>query len=120
MDKIILQEVRFLARVGCSDEERSRPQNIFVDVEAFLDLRAAGETDDLTKTACYETMHETMHGIVKERPWHLIEAIAESIAARLLGDFPFTKIVVRIRKPAALAHKDVLFPAVEITRERSG
>ena len=43
-------------------------------------------------------------------------ALAEEIAATLLGRFPMPDISVRIRKPSALAHLGVAAAGVEIHR----
>lgn len=120
MDRIVIQEARFQSRVGVSDEERARPQEIAVDIEAFRDLRAAGESDDLSETVCYAAMHEKAAHIIGGNAFHLIETIAERLAAMVLREFPIEKVIVRVRKPAALAERKVQYAAVEITRERNG
>jgi dihydroneopterin aldolase len=120
MDKIVIQEARFQSRVGVSDEERARPQEIIVDIEGFRDLRGAGASDDLSETVCYAAMHEKAAHIIGANAFRLIETIAERLAAMVLRDFPIEKVVVRVRKPAALAARQVLYAAVEITREKNG
>ncbi len=120
MDKIVIQDARFLSRVGVSDEERARPQEIIVDIEMFRDLRAAGESDDLRETVCYAAVHEKTAQIIGSADFHLIEAIAERLAAMVLCGFAVERVVVRVRKPAALAARDVRHAAVEITREKNG
>ena len=119
MDKIIVQEARFQSRVGVSEKERAQPQEIIVDIEAFRDLRAAGESDDLEQTVCYATVHEKAAQIISANSFHLIETIAERLAAMVLRDFPIEKVIIRVRKPAALAARQVRYAAVEITREKN-
>ena len=120
MDKILIQEACFQSHVGVSDKERDQLQEIVVDIEMFRDLRAAGESDDLRETVCYASVHEKAARIIGENSFHLIETIAEGLAAMVLQDFPIEKVVIRVRKPAALAARNVRCAAVEITREKNG
>ena len=120
MDKILIQEARFQSHVGVSDEERAQLQEIVVDIEMFRDLRAAGESDDLRETVCYATVHAKAAQIIGGNAFHLIETIAEQLAAMVLRDFPIGKVVIRVRKPAALAARNVRYASVEITREKNG
>jgi dihydroneopterin aldolase len=119
MDRILIQEARFQSHVGVSDEERTQPQEIIVDIEMFRDLRAAGESDDLRETVCYATVHTKAAQIIGGKAFHLIETIAEQLAAMVLRDFPIEKVVIRVRKPAALAARNVRYATVEITRQKN-
>jgi 7,8-dihydroneopterin aldolase/epimerase/oxygenase len=120
MDKIIVKDARFLARVGVSEEERARPQEIFLDIYAYADLRPANRTDDFERAICYRQLHQAAAAVVDARPYHLIETIAERIAEDLLQRFPVGQVVIQVRKPGALRDQDVRFAAVEITRTQNG
>jgi dihydroneopterin aldolase len=120
MDKIIIREARLQARVGISEAERSQPQEIELDIEAFRDLRPAGLSDDYNDTVCYAAMLTAASRVVTAQPYHLIEAIAENVAAAILAEFEIHRVLVRVRKPGALAKQNARYAAVEIMREKNG
>jgi len=108
------------ARVGVTAGERKTLQDIVVCLVLHLDLRPAGATDDLAKTVDYDAVCGTVAEIVRSRPYHLIEAIAEEVAGTVLSDFDVAAVEVRVEKPGALRARGVPFAAVEIHRTRDG
>lgn len=120
MDKIIIEGASFQARVGVSDEERRRRQEIVVNLQAFVDTRGAGRQDDLDASVSYVEIHEVAARIISAKPYRLIEAIAEDVAAAILQSFAAVSgVVVRVAKPAALGERGVRLTAVEITRMKN-
>ena len=118
-DRIFLLGMEFVGRHGVTDEERSEPQTIEVDVELTVDLRTAGTTDDLDQTVDYAAAFDRCRIIVEERTFHLVEGIAEAIAADLLDSFErIESVLVRIRKPGAPIDGVVEQAGVEIERGR--
>ena len=118
-DRIFLHQMQFEGRHGVGDEERSAPQLIELDVEMMLDLGAAGRSDDLEETVNYSTAFERCRAIVEERSFHLLEGIAEAVAADLLSSFPrLESVVVRVRKPGVPIDGVLEFAGVEIERSR--
>lgn len=117
MDKIIIEGASFQARVGVSEEERRRQQEIVVNLQAFVDTRRAGKQDDLEAAVSYVEIHEIAARIISAKPYRLIETIAEDVAAAVLQRFSaLAGVVVRVAKPAALGDRGVRLTAVEITR----
>ncbi len=119
MDRIIIPGIPLRARVGVSEAERASEQEIVVEVELGLDLRAAGTTDDLSRTVDYESVCDVVAAAATARAFRLIEAIAEACAASVLARFPAVdEVRVRVRKPSALQSRHVSFAAVEVLRRR--
>ena len=119
-DRIFLLGMEFEGRHGVTDEERSEPQTIGVDVEMSLDLRAAGTTDDLAQTVDYGDAFERCRIVVEDRSFHLLEGIAEAVAADLLDHFErLESVVVRVRKPGVPIEGVVEEAGVEIERHRA-
>jgi dihydroneopterin aldolase len=118
-DRIVLTGMRFEGRHGVSDDERSLPQLLEIDLEAHLDLAEAGRTDDLAATVDYGPLIRTCRAIVEERSFRLLEAIAELIAAEVLADRRIERVVVRVRKLAVPVDADLDHATVEIDRARS-
>jgi dihydroneopterin aldolase len=118
-DRIALLNMRFEGRHGVLEEERATPQSFEVDVEMYLDLRPAGLTDDLTQTVDYRTAFDICRDVVEGPSCQLLETLAETIAARLLGAFAMaglSEVVIRVRKPNAVLPGPLDAAAVEIRR----
>lgn len=118
-DRIILTNLRFEARHGVHDWEREAAQPFEVDVELVLDLRPAGETDDLGLTIDYGPVYRIVQGVLEGPSIRLLEAIAERISHQLLATYPTVeRVVVRVRKPGVQLGGPLDHAAVEITRPR--
>jgi len=119
-DRIVLEGMTFYGYHGDHPAERELGQRFVVDVALTLDLRPAGETDDLARTVDYVAVHRTAREIVEGEPQKLIETVAERLAAALLARFPVEQVWVRLSKPGApIPHAVFSRVAVEITRRRS-
>jgi len=119
-DQIFVHGMEFEGRHGVSDEERSMPQLIEVDVEVGLDLRAAGKSDDLAQTVDYGEVFEVCRAQVEQRSYHLLEGIAEAIAADILARFErIDSAAVRVRKPGVPIDGVVEYAGVRVERSRS-
>jgi dihydroneopterin aldolase len=118
-DRIALTNMRFQGRHGVLEEERAQAQPFEVDVELYLDLKPAGVSDDLSRTVDYRDVFEICRAVVEGPSYQLIEALAESVAARLLAAFEaagLSEVVVRVRKPRVPLPGLLDHAAVEIRR----
>lgn len=114
MDRIFLRGMRFMACHGVLPHEREVPQPFEVDVELGLDLRSAGESDDLDDTVNYAKVYDVVSTVLTVARKYLIEAIAEKIADDLLRDFDSLRWVrVTVHKPTAPI--DGIFSDVGVT-----
>ena len=114
MDRIFLRGMRFMACHGVLPHEREVPQPFEVDVEMGLELRAAGESDDLADTVNYAKVYDVVSTVLTVARKYLIEAIAEKIADDLLRDFDSLRWVrVTVHKPTAPI--DGIFSDVGVT-----
>ncbi len=118
-DRIVLSGMRFEGRHGVTQEERELPQLIELDVELWLDLDAAGRTDELAATVDYGPVIELCRDVVERRSFRLLEAIAEATAAAILRSTAALSVVVRVRKLAVPVDADLDFAGVEIQRGRA-
>ncbi|HEX2282207.1 MAG TPA: dihydroneopterin aldolase [Thermomicrobiales bacterium] len=121
-DEIFLEGMRFYAYHGVNPEEQALGQRFLVDVALAVDLRPAGQSDDLASTVSYSAVYKVVRVIVEGEPRQLIEAVAEDIAAAILTAFPrVARITVTVRKPEAPMKGSMLDAAgVRVTRSRSG
>lgn len=118
-DRIVLAGMAFRARHGVHPEEKIRPQRFEVDLELGLDLRPAGETDDLARTVDYGLVHETVRRVVEGPSLDLLEALAEAIARSVLAEHArVEEVEVRVRKPEVQLGGPLDFAGVQIRRSR--
>lgn len=120
MDHVILHGARLEARIGVTEEERARPQELVIDLELETDTREAARTDDLAHSVDYAAVWRRTAGVAGRQPYALVETLAERIAAALLDGFPVRAVRVRVRKPGALRAEGVEWAGVEIERRRDG
>jgi dihydroneopterin aldolase len=119
MDKILFQGMKFYAYHGVFPEENKLGQTYTVDLEVGINLRSAGETDQLEETINYAELYQIVKEIMENEQYKLIESVAEKIASQALTKFPkMNDILVRVTKPnpPIPGHYDAV--AVEITRAR--
>jgi dihydroneopterin aldolase len=116
MDKIIACGMTFMGCHGVLPQEKDHPQPFGVDLEMYLDLRPAGQQDDLNLTVNYAQVFAQVQKIVEEESYNLIEALAENIAASLLYRFPLTGVKVTVYKPQAPVQGKFKYFAVTIER----
>lgn len=119
-DKILLTGMHFFGYHGTLPEERTLGQRFTVDVELRIDLRAAGQSDDLTQTVDYSEVYRQTRAVVEGEPLNLTEAVAERIAAAVLERHARVQSVrVRVGKPFVRLGDTVLDGSVvEIVRAR--
>src|SRR3954451_21983275 len=120
-DEILLERMRFYAYHGVNPEERALGQRFTVDAVMAVDLRRAGQSDDLADTVSYSAVYKLVRGIVEGEPRNLIEAVAEAIAAAILTGFPpVARVTVTVRKPEVPMKGSMIDAAgVRITRSRA-
>ncbi len=118
-DRVALLNMRFEGKHGVLEEERRTAQPFEVDAELHLDVRAAGLADDISRTVDYRDVFRICREVVEGPSFHLIEAVAETIAARLIEDFraaAVSEVVVRVRKPEVALPGSLDAALVEIRR----
>ena len=104
---------------GLLPEEKKIGQRFNVDLELFLNLQVAGETDDMNDSIHYGHVYELVKEIVEGQSVNLIETVAETIATQLF--FKFTLLsacTVKVIKPDPPIPGHYKSVAVEIFREK--
>lgn len=118
-DKIILSGMVFYGYHGANPSEQSLGQRFVVDLEAEYDLRAAGTADALISTVNYSHLFRVVQGVIEGPSVKLLEALAERIAADILGRFPVQAVMVRVKKPEVPIKASIMeYAAVQIYRRR--
>ena len=80
-DRITLTGLAATARHGVLDFEKQIPQPFVLDIGLDVDLRAAGESDDLEASLSYADVAARAIEVCSGEPVDLIETLAARIAA---------------------------------------
>ncbi len=116
-DRIVLTGLTFYGYHGVNPEERVLGQRFVVDVALDLDLRPAGESDDLARSTSYAQVYKLVRDVVEGAPRNLLEAVAEGIAQAALRESGARAVHVRVAKPwAPIKGSTAGTAAVEIHR----
>jgi FolB domain-containing protein len=115
MDKIIIKDALFLGSIGITKKERSKKQEILIDLEICLDLTKAGETDDLSNTLDYVTIVNQIQLMIDDHSYNLIEALAAKIIKGLML-FDIISAIVKVKKPSAIPN--VGYTSVSLFKEK--
>jgi len=118
MDHIRLEGMVFEGRHGVSAAERSRPQAFTVDIDVEADLAKSGASDQIEDTIDYRRLRHAAQDVITGESAHLIESLAERIAASALAIDGVMSVAVRVAKrPKSMEPLDAA--AVEIKRTRA-
>jgi dihydroneopterin aldolase len=119
-DAIVLTGIAATGHHGVFDHERAAGQRFLADLTLELDLSAAGNGDDLTATVDYGAVADAVVDVLAGPPFELIEAVAETIAARVLAGWSLVDSVeVTLHKPNAPIAQEFTDVAVRIRRSRT-
>lgn len=118
VDKILLTGIEFFAYGGVTEAERAIGQHYRVSVELRVDLRRAAQSDRVEDTIHYGEVAELIVATARERPFNLIETVADRIIVRLLDVFPVDEATLRLEKLLPPIDGVVASAAVEIRRGR--
>jgi 7,8-dihydroneopterin aldolase/epimerase/oxygenase len=95
---IRLLNVPLFGHHGVSPAEREAGTLLELDVELDLNLDPAAASDRVRDTVNYMEVHEVVLAAVRDERHHLLEALAASVADRLIERFRADQVRVRIRK----------------------
>ena len=99
---------------GVNEDERRDGQRFLYDVR--LDVGDAGASDRIEDAVDYRQVAACVREVSEARRYHLLEALAGSVAEALLDRFPVAAVRVRVRKPDVRLSVD--YAAVSVERSR--
>jgi dihydroneopterin aldolase len=104
MDRIFITALTAEAVIGIYDWEREVKQRLEVDLEMWLDLRAAVRSDAIEDTLNYKSVAKRVLAFVEASSFRLVEALAGEIARIVLEEFKVERVKVTVHKPGAIRH----------------
>jgi dihydroneopterin aldolase len=118
-DRIELRGLRFDAFVGVLPHEHDAAQPIEIDLDVVCDLAPAGRSDALGDTVDYGGLCDAVEGVVSAGHVELLEALAERMAAAVLGaDGRIEEVVVAVRKLRPPVTQNLSTSGVRLVRRR--
>lgn len=115
-DRVFIKGLKCQARVGVTEAERRQPQDLLVDITFPLSLAKAGQHDDFNATVDYAAASALAQQVAAAKPYNLVEAVGEAIAAALLKQFPLITTVELCLHKFSVPGAE--FVGVAITRDR--
>ena len=118
MDRIFIEGIEFYGYHGASDEEQRIGHRYVVDVEIEFDLSKAGRSDALADTIDYSAVAALVSAAGSTEQHRLLESLAESIAAKILEQYPVESVRITVRKIAPPMNVIAACAGVDILRRR--
>jgi dihydroneopterin aldolase len=118
VDKILIHGIDCVAAIGVTSEERTIKQRLSIDIEILVDAARAAQNDSLKDTIDYSKIATLVMEVCRSRDFHLIESLAELLAARILAGFPTPQARILVRKIEPVVEPRVDHVSIEIVRSR--
>jgi len=115
MDKVIIKNLVARGIIGVYEWERTKPQEILINITLFGDLHKAGSTDNIEDSINYKTVAKGAQSLAENCKRLTVEALASDIANYCLDSPGVLKVKVRVEKPGAVRFAESV--GVEIERE---
>jgi dihydroneopterin aldolase/D-erythro-7,8-dihydroneopterin triphosphate epimerase len=103
MDQIVIRDLLVRGIVGINPDERTKPQDILVDVTMWADTRPAAASDDIEDAVNYRTIAKAIIDHIEAGAPMLVERLVAEIAGICLDADPrVVEVEVAVEKPGAL------------------
>ncbi|AKA70800.1 2-amino-4-hydroxy-6-hydroxymethyldihydropteridine diphosphokinase [Clostridium scatologenes] len=118
MDKMYIEDLQVYGFHGVNQQEKDLGQRFIISAELFLDLKEAGDSDNLNRTVNYAELCFEIEEQFTKQKYDLIESAAEKLAEFILLKHEIVKrIKLKVKKPWAPIGKPVKYVAVEVDRK---
>ncbi len=116
-DKILIRGLRVPCVIGVWEWERQVRQELIMDIDLYLDTRAAGATDDFLQTLSYAEVAEKILADSAAARYQLIEALGAHLMESIFKQYPLVeRLRLEIKKPGAVPEAD--YVGIELERDR--
>jgi len=117
--RIRLNEMVFYGYHGVHAEERKLGQRFVVSITLHTDGDKDTEIRNLEDTVDYTKVYDEVKNIMETHQFHLLETCANTIADKLLEDFPLVqRLRICIQKPSVPIQGSLKSVEVELKRKR--
>jgi FolB domain-containing protein len=101
-DCIEIKDLLLRAIVGIKPDERVKKQDVLLNISLAVDLRPAGESDDITDAVNYRSVAKAVIALVEDTTFYTVEKLATEVARLIVGQFAVSGVTVSVEKPGAL------------------
>jgi len=112
-DALTIHDLKAECRLGVYDWEREKPQPVWIDLELPIDAARAAARDDVRDALDYARLVTVVTTAVRQKPYALLETLAEVIAQAVLSEGGIPRVRVRVKKRSL---PGIDYAAVEIER----
>lgn len=112
--KIFIKNLTLQCIIGCNEDERHRKQPVRITIEFWTNIAVPGSSDLIDDTVSYSTIHAEVVKLVEHSQFHLIEALSNAIAEKVLEGQRVEKVKVIVEKVAV--YDDVESVGIEIEK----
>src|SRR5450756_191304 len=102
MDTIFITDLRIDTRIGVYEWEKHVRQPVLINMEIAMPNSRAGTSDDFADALDYAAVVGRVQAFLADHPHHLLERLAEAIAALVLDEFHAPWVQVQLAKIAPL------------------
>ena len=95
-DQIVIRGLQVSARIGVPESERADPQTLRVHLK--METGTFPERDEIEGTVDYKAVADRVVELAARGERHLIETLAQDIAALVLAEFPVLAVTVELEK----------------------
>lgn len=114
-DEIEIRRLAIETHIGVPDEERAKPQKLWISLWMRPSQGFTGLCDKVENTIDYHTVSLQVAELAAAKPRNLIETLATEIAEFLVATHPLSSVDVKIEKKIL---PNTEFVAVKIHRHR--
>ena len=114
-DTIHIEQLKINCVVGVNEWERKVRRHIFVDLTLATNAAKAAKKDCIEDAIDYIPVSERVTRFVQASSYLLIETLAEKIANVVLGEFPISRIRLKLSKPGAISNAKSVSVSIERT-----
>lgn len=114
---VFVRDLEIKATLGIYAHEKLSPQRVIINIDLSVKERGEPLEDDISNVVSYEKVVDLIKEIVGNGHVHLVETLAEMIAARCLENDWITGVRVRVEKPDIIPEARSV--GVEIERLRT-
>jgi len=114
---VFVRDLEIKATLGIYEHEKLSPQRVIINIDLSVKERGEPLEDDISNVVSYEKIVDLVKEIVATGHVHLVETLAEMIAARCLENDWITGVRVRVEKPDIIPEARSV--GVEIERLRA-
>jgi dihydroneopterin aldolase/2-amino-4-hydroxy-6-hydroxymethyldihydropteridine diphosphokinase len=114
-DQVHVEQLEVFARVGVTEQERSTPQRLRLNITVWPDTPFEELQDDIGRAVNYSAVCSEARRFMDDHAFRLVETLASELAAHLLGAFPISQVAIELRKYVV---PDTEHVAVRLARQK--